>query len=343
MPKNLVSTSQTEFQRGDGHLTATSPSPLLPIAYPTGAENQYVWTSDANGNGSWQAVPVGTTSAQGALQLDGTAADIASTGPQAAGAIGKAADAGHVHFSSGMFLCTPSSYAPGSQTILAAGSTTFAVPSLATTVAAGSNGGEISTVASWSAPSSGILDVASTTGFPTSGTLLIAATGPTVGIVTYTGTSGGNSFTGCAYVSGSATGTVATAGLVALSGAAPAISTGPFTAPASGNVLVSTVLVAECTSSSTAIAFGLAAHGTVTPMIGSSFQYKSSGTTLGTSTPAAFLVTGLTPGTSYNFDLLAAASSGNLVAIFAFSQTSTSPTFGTGGVGCPVVMTVQGV
>ena len=55
MPKNLVSASQTEFQRGDGQLTATSQSPLLPITYPTGASNYYVWTTDASGNGSWQA------------------------------------------------------------------------------------------------------------------------------------------------------------------------------------------------------------------------------------------------------------------------------------------------
>ena len=77
-----------------------------------------------------------------------------------------------------------------------------------TTVAAGSNGGEISTVASWAHPSAGVLDVVSTTGFPASGALLIQASGSTVATITYTGTSGGNSFTGCTYQSGSATGTV---------------------------------------------------------------------------------------------------------------------------------------
>ncbi len=83
----------------------------------------------------------------------------------------------------------------------------------ATTVAAASNGGEISAVASWSAPSAGVLAVASTTGWTATGTLYVAASGSTVGQVTYTGISG-NTFTGCAYVAGSATGTVATSGAV---------------------------------------------------------------------------------------------------------------------------------
>jgi trimeric autotransporter adhesin len=85
----------------------------------------------------------------------------------------------------------------------------------ATTVAAGSTGGEISAIASWSSPSAGVLDVASTTGYPSSGTLHVAASGSTTAVVTYTGISG-NSFTGCAYVSGSATGTVSTGGAVSL-------------------------------------------------------------------------------------------------------------------------------
>jgi hypothetical protein len=92
----------------------------------------------------------------------------------------------------------------------------FDVTSPATTVASGSNGGEISTVASWAHPSAGVLDVASIpANMPTSGTLNVAASGSTTAVVTYTGISG-NSFTGCAYVSGSATGTVATGGAVTL-------------------------------------------------------------------------------------------------------------------------------
>ena len=85
-----------------------------------------------------------------------------------------------------------------------------------TTVAAGSSGGEISAIASWSSPSGGVLDVATTTGFPSSGTLQVAASGSTVGVISYTGTSGGNSFTGCTYFSGSPLGTVSTGGTVSL-------------------------------------------------------------------------------------------------------------------------------
>jgi len=84
-----------------------------------------------------------------------------------------------------------------------------------TTVAAGSNGGQISLVASWATPGAGILAVASTAGYPSAGTLNVAASGSTTAVVTYTGISG-NTFTGCVYVSGSPSGTVATGGTVSL-------------------------------------------------------------------------------------------------------------------------------
>jgi len=42
-------------------------------------------------------LPTGTTSTKGALQLDGTAADLVASGAAAAGATGKAADAAHAH------------------------------------------------------------------------------------------------------------------------------------------------------------------------------------------------------------------------------------------------------
>ncbi|MFE9003093.1 hypothetical protein ACFYOY_13270 [Streptomyces sp. NPDC007875] len=47
-------------------------------------------------------LPTATTSTAGVVQLDGTAADIAPLGTQAAGATGKAADAGHVHPTTGV-------------------------------------------------------------------------------------------------------------------------------------------------------------------------------------------------------------------------------------------------
>lgn len=53
-----------------------------------------------------------------------------------------------------------------------------------------------------------------------------------------------------------------------------------------------------------------------------------------------FLVTSLTSGTSYNFDLMFCTNSGTLT-VQAFGVTSTTPT--DGGTGAPVVMTVQAV
>jgi hypothetical protein len=54
-----------------------------------------------------------------------------------------------------------------------------------------------------------------------------------------------------------------------------------------------------------------------------------------------FYVSGLTAGTSYNFDLLGCASVGS-VTITAFSETSTTPTLSAAGVGSPVILTVLG-
>jgi len=56
-----------------------------------------VLTSDADGPATWQVAPTGYV-------LDTTAADIAALGAQAAGATGKAADAGHVHPTTGVVL-----------------------------------------------------------------------------------------------------------------------------------------------------------------------------------------------------------------------------------------------
>ena len=103
--------------------------------------------------------------------------------------------------------------------ILAAPGATAGIsyPSPATTVAAGSDGGEISAIASWASPSPGVLDIVSSTAFnPAGGTVTVAASGPATATITYTGVSG-NTLTGC-YVSGSATGTVATGGAVTVTG-----------------------------------------------------------------------------------------------------------------------------
>lgn len=104
----------------------------------------------------------------------------------------------------------------GPSSTLAAG-----IQPAAAAVGAGSNGGEISTIASWGGTFGGngvlVLGAAPPPGWPAAGTVNVAASGSTTAVVTYTGISGAT-LTGCAYVSGSPTGTVATGGAVSLQG-----------------------------------------------------------------------------------------------------------------------------
>lgn len=85
---------------------------------------------------------------------------------------------------------------------------TMNVAAAATTIAAASNGVNTSTFAG-----AGVLNVASTTGFPTAGELTIVTAG-TVALVTYTGIGSATTFTGCTTVSGG--GVMATGGAVAV-------------------------------------------------------------------------------------------------------------------------------
>lgn len=244
-------------------------------------------------------------------------------------------------FVSGELLCVPTSYAPNSQVLLTTTSQSFAALNVAaTTVASGSNGGEISAIASWSSPSAGVLDVATTTGWPSSGTVNVAASGATTAVVTYTGTAAGQ-LTGCAYVSGSPTGTVATGGAVTLTSVS--LNTGSFTAPASGSVIVGATFVGGINANA-GFAFGLAAHGTVTPMVCNNIIFDQSAGSLNPGPyQLDFMVSSLTPGTSYNFDLLACVTSGDTLTVEAMGNTSTSPTLTSGGRGAPVLITVQAI
>jgi hypothetical protein len=291
-------------------------------------------------------LPAATTAVQGAVILSGSASTIQPAGTAAsAGAIvtTKAAYADHIHPPGSSFLCAPTVYAPASQTSLTViGQVMAPFVSEATTVAAGSNGGEISTIASWSSPSAGVLDVASTAGFPSSGTLFVAASGTTVAIVTYTGTAGGNQFTGCAYVSGSASGTVATGGAVGLAaGAASLVNTGSFTAPASGEVMVTVTFVGLGASSANIVGLGLAATGTVTPMVTNVETTTADGGAAQIPWTIRFLVTGLNPGTSYDFDLVGCVTAGGSFKVVAQGQTSTA--LSSGSTGGPAIMTVQAI
>ena len=241
---------------------------------------------------------------------------------------------------SGRYLCTPATYAPTSQTSMATTSDTIGpVSGVASTVAAGSNGGEISTIASWSSPSAGVLGVASGTPFPPGGgTVNVAASGPTTAIVTYTAVSG-NTLTGCAYVSGSATGTVSTGGAVTLTSAV--CSTGSFTAPPSGSVVVEVSLGTKQSAAADIVILGLCATGTITPIVGSTISYQSQSSAGNQVLPVRvrFLVTGLNPGTSFSYDLMYATSAGTLTVV-AYAQSSTTPG---GSAGLPIIMTVQAV
>lgn len=237
---------------------------------------------------------------------------------------------------SGQFLRAPSSYAPASLATLSTTSATLAaLTGVATTVAIGSNGGEISTVASWGGTygGNGVLDVASSALFPAAGGTFTVSTSSTTATCTYTGTAAGQ-LTGVAYVSGSATGTVSTGGAVTLT--SPVASTGSFTAPASGSVVVTVSGVYTGTSTDN-VSFALAAHGTVTPVVG----YVVTGllgSTADITGAIQFLVTGLSG--SNNFDLLYAIASAGTLSFKAIGQTSTTPT---GTLGAPIVMTVQAV
>jgi hypothetical protein len=114
--------------------------------------------------------------------------------------------------------------------------------------------------------------------------------------------------------------------------------TGSFLAPVSGSVLVTASLVAGI-SAGVHGSFALAAEGTVTPVLGDVVTYAGTSSTNPPVT-VTFVVTGLTPGTSYNFDLLFAVAGGDTMSIAALGVSSTTPT---GTLGAPVTMTVQAV
>jgi hypothetical protein len=117
--------------------------------------------------------------------------------------------------------------------------------------------------------------------------------------------------------------------------------TGSFTAPPSGSVLVTATFVYHQATAVTVIGWALAATGTVTPLVGNAVQVEAANVTLSDVTTVQFPVTGLTPGTSYNFDLLFATSSASdALSVLAQAITATTLTANKAG---PVVMTVQAV
>lgn len=138
------------------------------------------------------------------------------------------------------------------------------------------------------------------------------------------------------YAPGSVTAlTVSSATLSAFSSSS--LNTGSFSAPASGTVIV-TVTCVITPAANTNYSLSLAAHGTVTPICNAITCETSSGNIkLPQSFP--FVVSGLTPSSSYTLDLLGATASGSL-SIQALGTSATTPT---GTIGAPVVMLTQAV
>lgn len=117
--------------------------------------------------------------------------------------------------------------------------------------------------------------------------------------------------------------------------------TNSFTAPPSGEVLVTATFVFHQATAAVLIGWALAATGTVSPLVADAWQVMAANTTLTDATTLPFVVTGLTPGSSYQFDLLFATSSASDTLSVA-AQANTSTTLGTNKAG-PVLMTVQAV
>ena len=91
----------------------------------------------------------------------------------------------------------------------------LALEQVATTVASGSNSGDISTIASWAHPGAGELDIASIANIPATGGIAIVTTSLGVIPVTFTGTSSGM-LTGCTVPAGTASQTVTTGARVSV-------------------------------------------------------------------------------------------------------------------------------
>lgn len=117
------------------------------------------------------------------------------------------------------------------------------------------------------------------------------------------------------------------------------VNSGTFTSPASGNVRVSVNVVSSGVAGG--FGFALAAHGSVSPLAAPAVGVADSSATQQRLYPLAFEVTGLTPGSSYCYDLLGATPSGT-VAVWANAGTSTVPAFNlSANRGAPVTFTVQ--
>jgi hypothetical protein len=117
------------------------------------------------------------------------------------------------------------------------------------------------------------------------------------------------------------------------------ICTGQFIAPASGKVIIEASFGMTLSTGGNKVAYGLAAVGSVSPVVTSvqTYQMPSGGSL--NAVVLRFLVTGLTTGTTYNFDLLGCTTAAGTATITAFSSTA----LGLGSGGAPVIFSTASV
>ena len=122
------------------------------------------------------------------------------------------------------------------------------------------------------------------------------------------------------------------------------IATQAFTAPPSGNVLITMNFMLVTSAAGVYVAMYLSPSGSATTISSDVIQYESPAGGFSPQQAFPFYLTGLNSGTSYNYDLIGACTSGQSGTIVAYTQTSYPPTLGTLAVrGGPVIVTIQAV
>jgi hypothetical protein len=133
-------------------------------------------------------------------------------------------------------------------------------------------------------------------------------------------------------------GTVTTSYSALSSTQVTSVSTGSFTAPPSGSVMVTATLAAQLSMAGQLLGFALLHHNS-SNVAGNTIQVDAQAANSQALYTLQFIVTGLTPGTSHNFDLAAGAPIGT-VTVHAFGNTSDSVP---NTRGAPVTITVQAI
>jgi hypothetical protein len=117
------------------------------------------------------------------------------------------------------------------------------------------------------------------------------------------------------------------------------INTGNFFAPPSGSVVVTASFAAQLSAAANMMGFTLVTHGKST-VVCDAIQVDAQVANSQAIYTLEFIVTSLTPGAQYNFDLAAAASLNETVTIHAYGNPTTTATSSRGA---PATMTVRAV